>query len=97
MKISQSDAFFNALSSRQVKMRLYRVKMMTYNEISIIFENFDFFFFFDFSFFVPMGQEMLNLKFHGVSGPKVINLHVPEEIEFKSKRSEPGAGNQYQR
>ena len=34
MKISQSDAFFDALSSRQVKMRLYRVKMMSYNEKS---------------------------------------------------------------
>ena len=32
MKISQSEAFFDALSSRQVKMRLYRVKMMSYEE-----------------------------------------------------------------
>ena len=34
MKISQSDVFFDALSSRLVKLRLYRVKMMSYNEIS---------------------------------------------------------------
>ena len=44
-----------------------------------------------------MGLEMLNLNFGEFSGTKSINLHVPEEIGFKSKRSEPGAGNQYQR
>ena len=32
MEISQSEAFFDALSSREVKMRLHRVKMMTYKE-----------------------------------------------------------------
>ena len=44
-----------------------------------------------------MGLEMLNLNSGEFSGTKSINLHVPEEIGFKSERSEPGAGNQYQR
>ena len=43
MKISQSEAFFDALSSRQVKMRLYRVKMMSYDEKKK--NGFSFFFF----------------------------------------------------
>ena len=68
MKISQSEAFFNDLSIHQVKMRLYRVKMMTYNEnikknrkrYKNIEKN-------DFSFFVPMSQEMLNFKFREFS------------------------------
>ena len=75
-------------------MRLHRVKMMTYNEISKILKKSKKV---DFSFFVPMGLEMLNLNSGEFSGTKSINLHVPEEIGFKSKRSEPGAGNQYQR
>ena len=33
-KISQSEAFFDVLSSREVKTRLHRLKMMTYNEKS---------------------------------------------------------------
>ena len=69
--------------------------MMTYNEKPK--KQSRFFFFFDFSFFVPMGQEMLNLKFHGVSGLKVINLHVPEEIDFLSWKFGIRAKNQYQR
>ena len=69
--------------------------MMTYNEISKMFENFDFYFIF-FRFFLFCSDGSGDAKFK-VSGLKVINLRVPEEIEFKSKRSEPGAGNQYQR
>ena len=56
--------------------------MMTYNEKSKQIEKTTCFF--DFSFFVPMSQEMLNFKFREFSGTKVINLRVPEEFEFKS-------------
>ena len=34
---SQSEAFFDALSSRELKMRLYMVKMMSYNEFFFCF------------------------------------------------------------
>ena len=44
MKISQSEAFFDALSSRELKMRLYRVKMMSYNEKSTKNKKIPFFF-----------------------------------------------------
>ena len=37
MKISQSEAFFDSPSIRQVKMRLYRVKMMSHKEKTDIF------------------------------------------------------------
>ena len=49
------------------------------------------------SFFSLMGQGMLNFKFREFSGLKVINLHVPEEIDFGSWKFGPGAENQYQR
>ena len=51
MKISQSEAFFDALSSRQVKTRLHRVKMMSYDENIKKSKNFEKSIF---SFFVPM-------------------------------------------
>ena len=71
-------------------MRLHRVKMMTYNETSKIFDIF----FFRIILFCSDGPGDAKFK---VSGLKVINLRVPEEIEFNSKKFEPGAGNQYQR
>ena len=68
-------------------MRLYRVKMMSYNEKSKTKKN----------IFSLMGQGMLNFKFREFSGLKVINLHVPEEIDFLSWKFGIRAENQYQR
>ena len=70
MKISQSEGFFDALSSRELKMRLHRVKIMSYKEKTLKKQQLDFF---DFSFSVPMGPGMLNFKFHELSGPKIEN------------------------
>ena len=64
---SQSEAFFDALSSRQVKMRLYMVKMMKNKENINKIKKYIKIEKIDFSFFVPMGQESLNFKFHEFS------------------------------
>ena len=71
MKISQSDAFFNALSSWQVKMRLYRVKMMSYKE-TLKKQK------------IMGGAAWGNQKasFREFSGPKIKNVHVPEKNDF---------------
>ena len=79
MKISQSDTFFDALSSQQVKMRLHRVKMMTYNEKSTKKKKNRSF---DFSFFSLMSLGMLNFKFGEFSGLKVINYHFRRNSTF---------------
>ena len=67
-------------------MRLHRVKMMIYNEISKKMKRTKN----DVYFVVPMGQEMLNLKFHGVSGLKVINYHFRRDTSLTAGNSESG-------
>ena len=89
MKISQSEAFFDALSSRQLKTSLHRVKMMSYKEN--IFKNLCFFWFLsDLSFFVPMGPGMLNFKFREFSGTKIKNFYFRRNSSFRLGNSESG-------
>ena len=78
MKTGQPEGFFNALSSRQVKTSLHRVKMMTYNEKSKKKKTTKKI---DFSFFVPMRQEMLNFKFREFSRLENLKLSFPERYE----------------
>ena len=52
---------------------------------------------FVFVFFSLMGQGKPNFKFREFSGPKIKNVHVPEEIDFLSRKFGISAENQYQR
>ena len=49
------------------------------------------------NFFSLMGQGKLNFKFREFSGLKIKNFHVPEEIDFLSRKFGISAENQYQR
>ena len=54
-------------------------------------------FFFVFSFFSLMGQGKPNFRFREFSGPKIKIFHVPEKIDFLSRKFGISAENRYQR
>ena len=86
MKMSLSEAFFDALSSRQLKTSLHRVKMMSYKEKT----KKNMCFFSIFLFVVPMGPVMLNFKFREFSGTKIKNFYFRGNSSFRLGNSESG-------